>query len=94
MGLLSQAASALFGSGSSAPPAVRKPVFEVRFGSPSADDWAHALVGFTVETGFAPFADFAEIYTASAHGPSASPGDAGSIKAGYDDSSTGAILRR
>jgi phage protein D len=91
MGLVSQIAGALFPSASAAP-SVRKPVFEVQFGNPSADDWAQALVGFSVESGFAPWVDAAEIDTASAQGPSAAPGDAGSIKAGYDDSSNDAIF--
>jgi phage protein D len=96
--LLSQAAGALFGSGTSSAPSVRKPVFEVAFGNASADEWAQALVGFSVESGFAPWADGAEILTASAQGPTAARGDLGSIKAGYNDTSadlvfTGAIDR-
>ena len=86
MGLVSQIGSALFSSGSSVP-SVRKPVFEVQFGSPSADDWAHALVEFSVHSGSAPWVDTAEIYVASAQAPASAPGDAGSVSAGYDDSS-------
>src|SRR5258706_10438880 len=91
-GLISQAAGALFGSGTSAAPSVRKPVFEVQFGNSSADDWGQALAGFSVDLGFAPWADAAEIYAASAQGPTASPGDPGSIKAGYGDASTDVIF--
>ena len=91
MGLLSQAAGALFGSGSGSP-SVRKPVFEVQCGNPSAADGAQVLLAFSVEAGFAPWAGAAEIYAASTQGPSASPGDPASIKAGYDDSSCGLIF--
>ena len=91
MGLVSQIAGALFPSASAAP-SVRKPVFEVQFGNPSAEDWGKALVGFSVESGFAPWVDAAEIYIASAQGPSAAVGDTGSIKAGYDDASNDAIF--
>jgi phage protein D len=92
MGALTQAAGALFGSGSSSAPSVRKPVFAVEFGDAPADDWAQALVGFTVESGFAPWADGAEILAASAQGPTAAPGDPGSIKAGYNDASAELIF--
>ena len=91
MGLVSQIAGALFPSAAAAP-SVRKPVFEVQFGNPSTDDWGKALVGFSVESGFAPWVDAAEIYAASAQGPAAAVGDAGSIKAGYDDSSSDLIF--
>jgi phage protein D len=92
MGLLSQAAGALFGSGSTSAPTVRKPAFEVQFGNPSSDDWGQALVAFSVDLGFAPWADAATIYAASTDGPSAAPGDTGSLKAGYDDTSCDAIF--
>ncbi len=91
MGLISQIGAALFPAAAAAP-AVRKPEFEVQFGSGSADDWAKALVGFSVESGFAPWVDAAEIYIASATGPSTAPKDTGSISAGYDDASTDVVF--
>lgn len=87
MGVLSQAASALFPSGASAP-AVRKLVFEAQFGSGSKDDWTQALVAFSVEAGLAPFADVAEVRLATDRGPSCAPGDLGSLSAGFQDAAS------
>src|SRR5690349_11859964 len=84
-------AGALFSTGASAP-SVRRPAFEVQFGSASAEDWGQALVGFTVELGTAPFVDAAEIHAAATRGPTAASGDTGTIKAGYEDASTDAIF--
>ena len=91
MGLISQIGAALFPSATAAP-AVRKPVFQLQFGNASADDWAKALVGFSIESGFAPWVDAAEVYIASEQGPSSAPKDAGSISAGYDDASSQVVF--
>lgn len=91
MGLIGQVASALFPSASAAP-SVRRPRCEVRFGGSSADEWAQALVAFSVESGAAPWVDAATVYVASARGPASAPGDAGGIKAGYADASSDAIF--
>ncbi len=87
---LSSIADALFSS-SAASPSVRRPVFEVQFGQSGAAEWAQALIGLLVELGAAPFVDRAVIDSA-AQGPSAAPGDAGTVKAGYQDSSNDLIF--
>src|SRR5262245_24228412 len=91
MGLIGQVASALFPSAAAAP-SVRKPVFEVQFGASAADEWAQALIGFSVESGEAPWVDAASVYTASARGPASAPGDTGHIKAGYADTSNEVVF--
>src|SRR5947209_2523828 len=91
LGLATQVAGALSGS-ASAGPSVRKPVFEIQFGAASKDEWAAALAGFSIEAGAAPFVDTARVEAASAQGPSGAPGDSGSIKTGYGDSSTDLIF--
>ncbi len=87
---LSSIADGLFSSSAGAP-SVRRPVFDVKFGNSAAADWAQALIGFSVELGAAPFVDCAVIDSA-AQGPAAVPGDAGTIKAGYEDSSNNLIF--
>jgi phage protein D len=88
---LSSIAGALFSS-SAAAPSVRRPAFEAQFGNGAASDWAQALVAFSVELGAAPFVDCAVLDSSAARGPAAAPGDAGTIKAGYEDSSTDLIF--
>ena len=48
-----------------ASPAVRKPAFELAFGSGSADDWARALAEVSVEAGLAPAVDAASVVLAA-----------------------------
>jgi phage protein D len=91
MSLIGDVASALFPSAVAAP-SVRKPVCEVKFGGASSDEWAQALVGFSVESAAAPWVDAATVHVASARGPASAPGDAGHIKAGYDDASNDVVF--
>ena len=89
---LSAIASALFPSAASAP-AVRRPAFDLQFGSASAKDWRQSVLAIRIESGLAPFVDQAEVVvTATAHSPSAAVGDAGSISLGYQDSSTDKVF--
>lgn len=77
----------------SAPPSVRRPVFEVQLGSAAAKDWKEALVSFTVESALAPGVDRAEVLVSPlSDAPSASLADAAAISAGYEDDSTTAIF--
>lgn len=70
--------------GAAAPPAVRKPALEVRFGSGSANDWARALSFVTVEAGLAPAVDVVEVALAPGqHAPTVAVGDTGSVSLGY-----------
>jgi hypothetical protein len=72
---------------SAAAPAVRKPAFEVSFGSGSADDWARALESITVEAGFAPAVDTVDVVLAArSDAPSVSLDDSGTVSLGFDDS--------
>ena len=66
---------------------VKKPIFEIDFGSAPVDKWESSLVSLTVESGLAPFADVAEIIiTNNAAAPGIAVGDTGSISLGYNDS--------
>ena len=83
--------------------AVRRPVFEVRFGGggataglsaaanlvPSADDpWARSVRVINVETGLAPFVDIVTVdMAADEEAPEVALDDEGTISLGYDDSS-------
>ena len=59
---------------------VKKPIFEIDFGSAPVDKWESSLVSLTVESGLAPFADVAEIIiTNNAAAPGIAVGDTGSI---------------
>lgn len=70
--------------GAAAPPAVRKPALEVRFGSGSASAWARALSLVTVEAGLAPAVDVVEVALAPGqHAPAVAVGDTGSVSLGY-----------
>jgi phage protein D len=91
MSVIGDVAGTLFPAAEAAP-SVRKPVCEVKFGGASADEWAQALVGFSVESGAAPWVDAATVYAASARGPASAPGDAGHIKAGYADASADVVF--
>jgi phage protein D len=75
--------------GAAAPPAVRKPALEVRFGSASASEWAGALSFVTVEAGLAPAVDVVEIALAPGqHAPAVAVGDTGGVSLGYAGSLT------
>jgi phage protein D len=70
--------------GAPAPPAVRKPALEVRFGSGSASEWARAVSFVTVELGIAPAVDVVEVALAPGqHAPAVAVGDTGSVSLGY-----------
>jgi phage protein D len=70
--------------GAAAPPAVRKPALEVRFGSGSASEWARAVSFVTVEAGLAPAVDVVEVALAPGqHAPAVAVGDTGSVSLGY-----------
>ncbi len=86
MGGIADLASSLFGT--PAPPSVRRPSFEVKFGAGSAEDFAGTLSSFRVVLAVAPGVDWAEVTLAAKSAPSLAPGDIGSIAAGYEDSST------
>jgi len=70
--------------GAAAPPAVRKPALEVRFGSGTATEWARALSLVAVEASLAPAVDVVEIALAPVqHAPAVAVGDTGSVSLGY-----------
>lgn len=70
-----------------APAGVRKPVWEVGFGSGSAGEWAAALVSVVVEAGQAPSVDVAELRLASVpDAPRPARDEAGSVALGFQDS--------
>jgi phage protein D len=79
--------------GGSAPPAVRRPEFEVAFGDAGADEWKEALVSVTVEAGVAPFVDVVEIVmSGAAQAPQPAAGDEGTVAFGYEDESTQTVF--
>lgn len=77
-----------------ASPAVRKPAFELSFGSGSTDDWARALAEVAVEAGLAPAVDAASVLLAARDdAPSASLGDTGHVSLGFDDDTTVSVFK-
>ena len=70
-------------------PAVRKPAFEVSFGSGSTDDWARSLAEISVEAGLAPAVDAATVVlSARADAPPVALADTGSVSLGFGDDTT------
>lgn len=62
-------------------------------GGGSADKWKQAVVSVSVECGLAPSVDGMEVtFTAGEQAPSVAVGDTGSVKMGYEDSSTDAVF--
>src|SRR2546427_11955387 len=73
----------------SAPPSVRRPAFEVSFGSDDAAKWKNTLVSLTVESALAPAVDVAEVrLAAGSRAPSFAVEDTGTISLGFDDDAT------
>ena len=73
--------------------AVRRTVFEVSFGSGSADDWQQAIVSIAMEAGLGPSVDAVEVTLASGEqGPSIAVGDTGSLSLGYANSATALVF--
>jgi phage protein D len=72
-----------------ATPAVRKPAFELSFGSGSADDWARTLASVSVEAALAPAVDAAEVVLAARDdAPAVALDDTGDIALGFADETT------
>ncbi|MGZ4334858.1 MAG: contractile injection system protein, VgrG/Pvc8 family [Gaiellaceae bacterium] len=77
-----------------ATPAVRKPAFELAFGSGSADDWALALAEVSVEAGLAPAVDAASVVLAARDdAPSAALTDTGHVSLGFADDATVGVFK-
>jgi phage protein D len=77
-----------------ASPAVRKPAFELAFGSGSADDWARALAEVSVEAGLAPAVDAASVVLAArSDAPSAALADTGQVSLGFEDDATVGVFK-
>ncbi len=71
----------------SPPPALRRTVCELSFGSGSTADWQAALVWVRIQAGLAPAVNVAEIILAAGgQSPAVAVGDTGTINLGYDDS--------
>jgi hypothetical protein len=69
-----------------ATPAVRKPAFEVTFGSAGADAWSRAVETVTLEAGFAPAVDSVEIVLSGrSDAPTVALDDSGTVSLGFDD---------
>jgi len=77
-----------------ATPAVRKPAFELAFGSGSADDWARTLASVSVEAALAPAVDAAEIVLATRDdAPAVALDDKGKIALGFADDESVAVFK-
>ncbi len=84
--------SSLFAAGS-APPAVRKPVIELSFGSGSAEDWKNTVETLTLEAGLGPSVDRVEARLAAVQqAPVPAIGDAGSVSLGYSDAAAETVF--
>ncbi len=80
--------------GGPALPAVRKPAFELSFGSAGADDWARALASVRVEAGLAPAVDAAEIVlSARDDAPAVALEDTGGVSLGFEDDGPIAVFK-
>jgi phage protein D len=80
-------------SGPSAP-AVRKPAFDLSFGSGSSDDWARALAEVSVEAGLAPAVDAASVVLAARDdAPAVALDDTGSVSLGFEDDATVGVFK-
>ncbi len=81
-------------SGGPAPAAVRKPAFELSFGSGSTDDWARSLATVSVEAGLAPAVDAAEVVLASREdAPKVALADTGDVSLGFEDDRPAAVFK-
>ncbi|MDQ4043678.1 MAG: contractile injection system protein, VgrG/Pvc8 family [Actinomycetota bacterium] len=66
--------------------AVRRPVFEVSFGSGSPDDWGQNVASVTVQAGLTPSVGVVEVYLDGGdQAPATAVGDSGSVSFGYED---------
>jgi hypothetical protein len=73
---------------------VRKPAFELAFGSGSADEWARALGEVTVEAGLAPAVGAASVVLAARDdAPSAALADTGHVSLGFEDDGTVGVFK-
>lgn len=69
--------------GAPAAPAVRRPAFELSFGSATAAEWARAVVSVELETGLAPAVD-ALVVVLGTGAPAVGVGDEGRVSLGYE----------
>ncbi len=78
---------------STSSPAVRKPVFEISFGT--ADDWNQVLLDIDLTLGLVPHVDVLRLsWAAGADGsPTVMAGDTGELKLGYDDDEKQAVFK-
>ena len=90
------AVTSFLGLGASAPPSVRRPVFEITFGG-DADAWRERVTSISVVAGLFPSMNAADVIFDSQGAPDIALADVGEIKLGYEDSEstlvfTGQIL--